>query len=111
MGRPFIFPKLGSRSVDDLRRFASVKLAVAWGSRTFTRLRQHGRTYTFESLWSDYVLVQLTVLRQVLRRFVTQASALRGAVGLPAVAAIEILNEPEGPQIVAEIVDWIDARI
>jgi hypothetical protein len=66
-------------------------------------LRSHRREYSFESLWQDYVNVHIGLMRAMVRRFVTQAALRRDAAGLPAVTAIEILNEPDATWLPFEV--------
>lgn len=60
-----------------------------------TTLKWYGRSYSFESLWHDYVRVHIHVMRKAVRHFVTQSAVQRGATETPAVTAIEIMNEPD----------------
>jgi hypothetical protein len=58
-------------------------------------LKWHGRDYEFATLWDLYVRVQIQFMRMVVRRYVTRSESARGHTGIPAVAAIEVINEPD----------------
>jgi hypothetical protein len=58
-------------------------------------LQRSGRKYTSLQVWQLYMVVNSQLLREAVKRYVTESEKHRGVAGPPTLSAFEIINEPD----------------